>query len=445
MSATAIISTATPDRVGDVLIPRGCQLENYAKNPVVLWGHGLEDIKVPIATSNDPSGRLSIRISDHEVKATSYFSQRNREAAQIFALIDEGIVRSTSVRETPIKARKKYDKTHGELLIVDEWELEEWSWCAIGVNPDAVAKAMNSRIDGRKLSPSIMKSLMAVAPVPRKLGVGFGSGKASKMADDRDDDELDDELDESGEGEDYSDDDETAEYTSTDGDGDSDTDGDSDADDDGIPDDADESDDSAMKADDVDPNADALTGDDEDDSSLGSDEDDCKPHGQLLLGAVHSALKDLIGKTKGSMKPLENKALRSGLNSVCKSLDEQKLAIEGMHGEHYPRAKSLSEVSIADGDGSLDGSEMKSFLLTDEPRRYQVAGVAARLKALTGETSIPKRYRKMFAEFAASLTETVTQAKAFRGGKGTRAATKEDKDAAALQKMIDDAKAALKT
>lgn len=44
MSARAIISTGTIDRVGDLLIPQGCRLDNFIKNPVVLWAHGLEGI-----------------------------------------------------------------------------------------------------------------------------------------------------------------------------------------------------------------------------------------------------------------------------------------------------------------------------------------------------------------------------------------------------------------
>ncbi|WP_373649221.1 hypothetical protein [Schlesneria sp. DSM 10557] len=59
MSARAVISTDAIDRVGDQLIPRGCRLENYAKNPVVLWAHGLEGIAQPIGTSLSPEGTLA--------------------------------------------------------------------------------------------------------------------------------------------------------------------------------------------------------------------------------------------------------------------------------------------------------------------------------------------------------------------------------------------------
>lgn len=182
MSATAVISTAIIDRAKDVLIPRGCRLENYAKNPVVLWAHGLEGISQPIGTSKDPSGQLAVTVSDEEVRATSWFSQKSLAAAQIFELIDEGIVRATSVRETPLKSHIRRDPLAGDILIVEEWELEEWSWCAIGVNPDAVAKALHrNRLGGQPIIPSILKSLKAVAPCQKRFGIG--SSKENIMSD----------------------------------------------------------------------------------------------------------------------------------------------------------------------------------------------------------------------------------------------------------------------
>lgn len=172
MSARAVISTATKDRVGDVLLPVGCNLTNYAKNPVVLWGHGIEGLSLPIGTSMK-DGNLGIEITDDAVYGTCWFSQSHLEAAQVFELVCEGIVRATSVRETPIRSQMK--TVRGEqVLLVHEWELEEWSWCAIGVNPDAVAKAIGKgRLAGKPITPSIMKSLNAVAPAKKPQGIGF--------------------------------------------------------------------------------------------------------------------------------------------------------------------------------------------------------------------------------------------------------------------------------
>ena len=143
-----------------------------------MWAHGLEGIGQPIGTSRDANGQVAVTVSDDDVQATSWFSQTSLEAAQIFELIDEGIVRATSVRETPIKSHLKHDPIEGEVLIVEEWDLEEWSWCAIGVNPDAVAKTLHrNRLGGQPITPSIMKSLTAVATPCKRFGIGFSTEK----------------------------------------------------------------------------------------------------------------------------------------------------------------------------------------------------------------------------------------------------------------------------
>ena len=187
--ARAIISTATEDRVGDILNPRGCQLKNYSLNPVVMWGHGLEGITTPIGTSIDPMGNLTVEVNDDYVLATSYFAQNSKEAMDIFGLICDGVVRATSVRETPIVFRKSWNDGR-QVTKVDKWDLEEWSWCAIGVNPDAVAKAMQTKYDGRQLSPSIMKSLNAVMPAKRVQGRGMGTTMKKDDEKEMSDDEM---------------------------------------------------------------------------------------------------------------------------------------------------------------------------------------------------------------------------------------------------------------
>ncbi len=178
MSARFTISTATVDRVGDLLIPMGCNVKNYSKNPAVFWAHGIEGISTPIGTSNDPNGNLHVTITEDEVQATWFCAQSSLEACQIFELTDEGVIKACSVRETPMSSRLVMREGQ-QILLVDEWELEEWSPCGLGVNPDAVAKAIHkNRLGGQPIAESIMKSLMAVAPPKKILGVGFTETKS---------------------------------------------------------------------------------------------------------------------------------------------------------------------------------------------------------------------------------------------------------------------------
>jgi len=174
MAATAIISTPAKDRVNDVLIPTGCNLDNYRLNPVVLWNHGFDSASQPIGRSEDADGNLSVRISDKAVEATCYFSQRSLIAAQVFELIAEKIIRATSVRENPIKSYMQMGDDREQLLVVEEWELIEWSWVDVGCNPEAVAKALSrNRLAGKPIVEPLFKSLSLSAPEPAVKGRGW--------------------------------------------------------------------------------------------------------------------------------------------------------------------------------------------------------------------------------------------------------------------------------
>lgn len=277
MSARAVISTSTVDRVGDVLIPTGCRLENYAKNPVVLWAHGLEGIGHPIATSSDPNGQLSVAISRDDVQATAWFSQSSLEAAQVFELIDEGIVRATSVRETPIRTRHHIDSEAGDILIVDEWDLEEWSWCAVGVNPDAVAKTLHrNRLGGKPISPSILKSLMAVSPPTRRYGVGLSR------------------------------EDSVTEPT--------------------------------IVADTANATPRSIASDDLSDRDC---QQFPQPYGSTVVSAVHSSLSIACQNIESAMSTLENPPVKEGLNGILDALRDQIASLEGLHAANYPHQPDL--------------------------------------------------------------------------------------------------------
>ena len=347
MSARAVISTGTVDRVGDLLIPLGCQLTHFSKNPVVLWAHGMEGIGRPIGTSRDPNGHVAVKISKDMVEATSWFSQSSLEAAQIFELIDEGIVRATSVRETPIKSYIRHDPEQGDVVVVEEWDLEEWSWCAVGVNPDAVAKALHrNRLGGQPISESIIKSLNAVAPTSRRFGVGLPMEKTvtdTNQADDEADDTL--------------------------------------------------SDDAPIDA-------------DVDDSDPGD-----QPYGSTVVSATYASLASACQNIQDAMAPLENPAVKEGLQAILAALQEQITALEGLHASSYPDQPVLKDES---DDASEDGDAMKAFLASGRIASLQVLGLGARLKGLVAARNMTPNQRRTLSGVSHQLAKLVAQSKAFQ-------------------------------
>ena len=160
MSVAAVITTPTVDRMNDRVVLEGGDTSKYKANPVVLWDHGLE-YSLPIAKSEHPDGRLAIRKSKRNWVGTAYFSQRSQMSEQVFGLIADGIIRATSIRFKPTEP--PIQKSYGREFTA--WELEEWSFCPIGVNPETVVGVIEKgRLCGAPICDSILRSLKAAVP-----------------------------------------------------------------------------------------------------------------------------------------------------------------------------------------------------------------------------------------------------------------------------------------
>lgn len=142
MSARAIINTPREDREGDVIVPRGVLLENYRKNPVVLWEHGLGEITRPIAKCQHSNGELALEvavlvylteelINDNGLALESYVSKKVTEEMEF--MLGESIFNGNGVGK-PLgimqsSARVTVPKESGQAAntIVAENILHMWS------------------------------------------------------------------------------------------------------------------------------------------------------------------------------------------------------------------------------------------------------------------------------------------------------------------------------
>jgi HK97 family phage prohead protease len=121
-----ILSDATPDRYGDVIMPDGWDLKNFNKNPIALFGH----------RSDFPIGRWkNLQVTDgalrgHLVMAPEGTSDRIDELRKLIAA---GILKAVSVGFRPIESEPlsggtKYIKS----------ELVETSLVSVPANPNAL-------------------------------------------------------------------------------------------------------------------------------------------------------------------------------------------------------------------------------------------------------------------------------------------------------------------
>lgn len=116
-----VISTADIDRHGESVRQDGWDLENYKKNPIVLWGH--EHWSMPIGMTE------SIEVIEGKLVAEGVFapSEVNPLAQQIRAAYDLGLITATSVGFI-VKEMVGNEITKAELL--------EFSFVPIPANPN---------------------------------------------------------------------------------------------------------------------------------------------------------------------------------------------------------------------------------------------------------------------------------------------------------------------
>lgn len=128
MLVRCVITTDTPDRGGDVVIPTGLKnAEEFLLNPVVLWAHN--------RSGTPPIGTCAwLDVQPHRIVAETRFAQGVPFAEDVFRLYEQGVLRGWSIGFVPRKAHR-IPKPNGIGLRVDEWDLLEYSAVPIPENP----------------------------------------------------------------------------------------------------------------------------------------------------------------------------------------------------------------------------------------------------------------------------------------------------------------------
>jgi HK97 family phage prohead protease len=138
-----VISNGAVDRERDTVAIAGWDLDNYLRNPVVLWGHDAS--RLPIGRAFD------VAIEDDALKASVEFipamiPEGGAFADSVYRLACLGFIGATSVGFRPVKWDYTNDKDRG----ADDWfpgidfaeqELVEFSIVTVPANPEALIEA----------------------------------------------------------------------------------------------------------------------------------------------------------------------------------------------------------------------------------------------------------------------------------------------------------------
>lgn len=186
--ASAIITTINQDREDDVVVPDGIDLTAYAQNPVVLWDHGkaegYPEAQMPLGMS-EAEGHLCVYVHSDHVAADCYFHQKTKLSAQVCELVMKRWIRAASIGFKPGQATRIHG-TNGHRF--DTVEMLEWSWAPVGVNADAISRAMSlGRLAGEPMVPCLVKSFTPYV-LPRRFypaglkGIGTALERAKSIA-----------------------------------------------------------------------------------------------------------------------------------------------------------------------------------------------------------------------------------------------------------------------
>jgi len=151
---TFTISTAARDRDGDTIDQAGWDLDEYRKNPVVLWAH--EGWSPPIARAE------SVMVESGKLVSIARFAKREEYdfADTIFQLYKGGFLNATSVGFEPSEMELMDGLEPGEIgFRFRRQKLLEYSAVPIPSNPEALVVARGAGIDVAPCEAWVEKAL----------------------------------------------------------------------------------------------------------------------------------------------------------------------------------------------------------------------------------------------------------------------------------------------
>ncbi len=186
MCVHVVVSTETMDRERDILIAKGCVMDDHKRNPIVLTNHRKDWPGVALA--QDPSGEYTVKCKGDRITASNYFNQSTKLGVQTFRLVESGALRGVSPGFLTVPNAVHKIKAHDghPAFRYDQWRLVEISHCPIGMNPDALVLAVEKGFGGESLLPELKDMLIPYFPEKKAKAVSGWEGEAVDDDDDYD-------------------------------------------------------------------------------------------------------------------------------------------------------------------------------------------------------------------------------------------------------------------
>jgi len=151
---TFVVSTSGRDRDGDVIMQDGWNLDNYMKNPIVLWAH--DPSQPPVARTK----RISVQ--GNKLIATAQFPDKDTYefGNTVYQMYKGGFLNATSVGFQPTELELMEGPEPGDFgFRFVKQELMEFSAVPIPSNPEALIVARGQGLDIAPLKTWIERTL----------------------------------------------------------------------------------------------------------------------------------------------------------------------------------------------------------------------------------------------------------------------------------------------
>ena len=163
-----MLSDETPDRMDDVILSDGWQLDNFKKNPIALFGH----------RSDFPIGKWKdLRVVDKQLRGQLELAPKGTSDRidEIRKLVEADILRAVSVGFRPLESRPREESDWGSFFT--KCELVETSLVSVPANPNALAVAKSLKISPATID-LVFAGQGAKDPIVRR-GLNGGQAKSA--------------------------------------------------------------------------------------------------------------------------------------------------------------------------------------------------------------------------------------------------------------------------
>lgn len=171
---------------------QGMQVENWARNPVVLFEHGF-GYHLPVGMGWKSEGsKPDLKMQASRASSKVYFHDKTEFAADVANMVFAGLVRMASIGfkiQKVMRLKQRAEAIPEGVEDVRQYyggfdfvqtELTEWSITVIGADADALKQSVSARqTNGHKLSSRMLQYLSAAAgPITKQNQAGFAGWNA---------------------------------------------------------------------------------------------------------------------------------------------------------------------------------------------------------------------------------------------------------------------------